>query len=53
MLFLTARSTLADRLSGFNVGGDDYLVKPFALAELLVRVEALAVAAPQDGAAAR
>jgi two-component system response regulator MprA len=41
VLFLTARSTLADRLSGFHAGGDDYLPKPFALAELLVRVEAL------------
>jgi two-component system response regulator MprA len=42
VLFLTARSTLPDRLSGFHAGGDDYLAKPFALAELLVRVEALA-----------
>ncbi len=42
VLFLTARSTLSDRLSGFHAGGDDYLAKPFALAELLVRVEALA-----------
>ena len=30
-----------DRLSGFHAGGDDYLTKPFALAELLVRVKAL------------
>jgi two-component system OmpR family response regulator len=42
VLFLTARSALSDRLSGFHSGGDDYLTKPFALAELLVRVEALA-----------
>jgi two-component system response regulator MprA len=42
VLFLTARSALSDRLSGFHAGGDDYLSKPFALAELLVRVEALA-----------
>jgi two-component system OmpR family response regulator len=41
VLFLTARSALADRLSGFHAGGDDYLTKPFALAELLVRIEAL------------
>jgi two-component system response regulator MprA len=41
VLFLTARATLSDRLSGFHAGGDDYLPKPFALAELLVRVEAL------------
>lgn len=41
VLFLTARDALPDRLSGFHAGGDDYLVKPFALAELLVRVHAL------------
>lgn len=41
VLFLTARDSLSDRLSGFHVGGDDYLSKPFAFAELLVRVEAL------------
>lgn len=42
VLFLTARNALTDRLSGFHAGGDDYLTKPFALAELLVRVHALA-----------
>jgi two-component system response regulator MprA len=41
VLFLTARDALSDRLSGFHAGGDDYLTKPFALAELLVRVQAL------------
>ena len=41
VIFLTARGALTDRLSGFHAGGDDYLVKPFALAELLVRVRAL------------
>jgi two-component system OmpR family response regulator len=41
VLFLTARDSLSDRLSGFNVGGDDYLTKPFAFAELLARLEAL------------
>jgi two-component system OmpR family response regulator len=41
VLFLTARAALPDRLSGFRVGGDDYLSKPFAFAELLARVEAL------------
>ena len=41
VLFLTARDALSDRLSGFHAGGDDYLTKPFALAELLVRVRAL------------
>ena len=41
VLFLTARDSLSDRLSGFHVGGDDYLTKPFAFAELLARLEAL------------
>jgi two-component system, OmpR family, response regulator len=52
VLFLTARSTLIDRLSGFHAGGDDYLPKPFALAELLVRVEALARRASPPGPSA-
>ncbi len=38
VLFLTARDTLADRVAGFEHGGDDYLVKPFAMAELTARV---------------
>jgi two-component system response regulator MprA len=42
VLFLTAREALTDRLAGFHAGGDDYLTKPFALAELLVRIRALA-----------
>ena len=52
VLFLTARDALTDRLSGFHAGGDDYLVKPFAVAELLVRVHALVRrgAAPASGA---
>jgi two-component system OmpR family response regulator len=41
VLFLTARDALPDRLSGFHAGGDDYVTKPFALSELLVRVHAL------------
>jgi two-component system, OmpR family, response regulator len=41
VLFLTARDALTDRLSGFHSGGDDYLTKPFAVAELIVRVQAL------------
>src|SRR3954449_13282601 len=41
VLFLTARDGVADRVSGFHAGGDDYLTKPFALAELVVRVHAL------------
>ncbi|ARU53199.1 two-component system response regulator MprA [Cellulosimicrobium cellulans] len=42
VLFLTARDTLTDLVSGFSAGGDDYLTKPFAVAELQVRVAALA-----------
>ncbi|WAL68103.1 response regulator transcription factor [Amycolatopsis cynarae] len=38
VLFLTARDALADRVAGFEHGGDDYLVKPFAMAELTERV---------------
>jgi len=41
VLFLTARGALTDRLSGFHAGGDDYLVKPFAFKELVVRLRAL------------
>jgi two-component system OmpR family response regulator len=40
-IFLTARDTLPDRLAGFAAGGDDYLTKPFAFAELVARVRAL------------
>jgi two-component system, OmpR family, response regulator len=42
VLFLTALASVEDRVSGFGAGGDDYLPKPFAVAELIVRVEALA-----------
>jgi two-component system, OmpR family, response regulator len=41
VLFLSARHTVDDRVSGLQAGGDDYLVKPFAFAELLARVQAL------------
>jgi len=41
VLFLTARDALTDRISGFRAGGDDYLVKPFELAELAARMHAL------------
>jgi two-component system response regulator MprA len=55
VLFLTARAALVDRLSGFGAGGDDYLTKPFALAELLMRLRVLlrrgapAAPAPANG----
>ena len=42
VLFLTAMSAIADRVEGLEGGGDDYLVKPFSLAELKARVAALA-----------
>jgi two-component system, OmpR family, response regulator len=41
VLFLTARGALEDRVAGLESGGDDYLVKPFALAELIARIHAL------------
>jgi two-component system response regulator MprA len=41
ILFLTARDALTDRLSGFSVGGDDYLTKPFDIEELVARLQAL------------
>jgi two-component system response regulator MprA len=41
ILMLTARSGTADRVRGLDTGADDYLVKPFAYAELLARVRAL------------
>jgi two-component system response regulator MprA len=41
VLFLTARDAVVDRIAGFDAGGDDYLTKPFAFAELTVRIEAL------------
>jgi two-component system, OmpR family, response regulator len=41
VLFLSARHTVDDRVRGLQAGGDDYLVKPFAFAELLARVYAL------------
>ena len=41
VLVVTAKDTLEDRLAGLDLGADDYLVKPFALAELLARVHAL------------
>jgi two-component system, OmpR family, response regulator len=41
VLMLTARHTVEDRVRGLNLGADDYLVKPFALQELLARVHAL------------
>ncbi len=41
IIMLTARDTVADKVSGFEHGADDYLVKPFSLAELKCRLDAL------------
>jgi two-component system, OmpR family, response regulator len=41
ILFLTGADTVDDRLAGFAAGGDDYLVKPFSMAELLARIRAI------------
>lgn len=41
IVFLTARTSESDRITGFEVGGDDYVVKPFSNKELMLRVRAL------------
>lgn len=41
ILMLTAKGQIEDKVTGFNTGADDYLTKPFAFAELLVRIKAL------------
>jgi DNA-binding response OmpR family regulator len=41
VLLLTAKDTVDDRVTGLNAGADDYLIKPFAFAEMLARVRAL------------
>ncbi|TAJ29355.1 response regulator transcription factor [Bosea sp. (in: a-proteobacteria)] len=48
VLFLTALSGIDDRVDGFQAGGDDYLVKPFAFAELVARIQALARRPPMS-----
>ena len=42
VLFLTALGGIDDRVAGLEAGGDDYLIKPFAFAELMARIQALA-----------
>ncbi len=48
VLFLTARDSVADRVGGLDVGGDDYLVKPFSFPELLARLRALTRRGPVE-----
>jgi two-component system OmpR family response regulator len=48
VLVLTARDGVTDRVTGLDVGADDYLVKPFALPELLARLRALRRRSPTD-----
>jgi two-component system OmpR family response regulator len=52
VLFLTARDAVDDKVAGLTVGGDDYVTKPFALAEVIARVHAILRrlgAEPEDG----
>ena len=51
VLMLTARAAVAERVSGLDAGADDYLVKPFALDELLARLRAFERRAPPHGQA--
>jgi two-component system OmpR family response regulator len=49
VLILSARRSVDDRVRGLHIGGDDYLTKPFAFAELLARVQALLRRIPEAG----
>ena len=51
VIFLTALGGIDDRVAGLEAGGDDYLVKPFAFAELVARLQALGRRPPLSGAA--
>lgn len=50
ILMLTARGELTDKVSGLRLGADDYLTKPFEMAELLARIEALLRRVPEPSA---
>ncbi|MGF1489621.1 MAG: two-component system response regulator RppA [Prochloraceae cyanobacterium] len=47
VLMLTAKDTMSDRVEGLDAGADDYLIKPFGMAELLARLRALQRRSPQ------
>jgi two-component system OmpR family response regulator len=53
VLFLSAKSSVDDRIKGLQAGGDDYLTKPFAFSELLARIQALIRRATQTPEATR
>ncbi len=50
ILFLTARSSESDRITGFEIGADDYVVKPFSMRELVLRVRSIIARTSQDAA---
>ncbi len=52
VVFLTARDGLEDRLTGLNLGGDDYITKPFSVAEVVARVNAVLRRSRREGEAA-
>ncbi len=52
IIFLTAKEAETDRITGFEVGGDDYVVKPFSTKELVMRAKALLRRSQPDGSSA-
>lgn len=55
VIFITAKDSLADKLTGLNLGGDDYITKPFAVTEVVARVNAVLrrLGAPGDTSTSR
>ena len=53
VIFITAQGTLGDRVRGLNLGADDYIVKPFEVAELVARVESVLRRTGRGGALLR
>jgi DNA-binding response OmpR family regulator len=49
IIFLTAKSMQDDKMAGFNAGGDDYMTKPFAMEELLARINAILKRSYKEG----